>query len=83
MKTCCCGGGNGDDVLKALWRGCSPPLWSVPSPRFSRRRRHTAPVAMLYWHYYNQEIRKASVVLTVHNFAQPGECRLEVRFLRL
>lgn len=49
-----------------------PP--SAPPPR-----RHTAPVSMLYWEAYSKEIRKASVVLTVHNFAQPGECRLEAR----
>lgn len=32
---------------------------------------------MLYWDFYNKDIRKAAVVLTVHNFAQLGECRLE------
>lgn len=58
---------------KQAWRQpYDPPSASPP-------RRHTAPVSMLYWHYFSDEIRKASVVLTVHNFAQPGECRLEVR----
>lgn len=39
---------------------------------------HTSPIAMLFWdHYHGQGLAKPKLVLTVHNFAQIGECRLE------